>query len=169
MTKQTEQAIKVACAACNNPFTALTVKQKYCSDECKAEGKREANRRFYAVHGSSKADPKNQARTLIEQYLWALTGENIADGWTGDAASVAFQRRTSLAEEKLKPMMNADARRLLDEIERLTLMLNIKALARGKHADLSTIEHSEQSLREAIARALDGLAETMARTEAGAA
>jgi len=165
MNTKTEQATgHVECSICKTLFAPLNLKQKYCSDECKAEGKREANRRFYAVHGSSKADPKNQARTLIEQYLWAKTGETLANGWTG-GAGVAFTRRTAAQFEKLEPM-NADAKRLLVDAEKLVVMLNVRALCNGRHTGLMTIEQSEQTLREALAVAVDGLAESMTKTEA---
>ena len=94
-TKTTKTADQIECGICKSLFVPLNAKTKYCSDECKAEGKREANRRFYAVHGTNKADPKNQIRTQIEQYLWARTGEVLANGWTG-GAGVAFGRRTAM-------------------------------------------------------------------------
>jgi hypothetical protein len=141
-------------------FVPANAKTKYCSDECKAEGKREANRRFYQVHGSAKADPKNQMRTQIEQYFWARTGETLANGWTG-GAGVAFSRRTAALFEKLEPTMTADAKRLLADAQKLVVMLNVRALCNGKHKDLTTIEQSEQSLREALAVAVEGLAVAM--------
>lgn len=168
MTKQIESTSPHECAVCGSPFIGTTLKAKYCSDECKAEGKREANRRFYAVHGSSKADPKNQVRTLIEQYLWARTGQTLAEGWTGNGAGVAFDRRTAAQYEKLGSL-NADAKRLMADAEKLAVMLNVRALCNGKHADLTTIEQSEQTLREALAVAIDALAETTTKTEAKAA
>jgi hypothetical protein len=161
-TKTEQTAGQIECGICKTLFAPLNLKQKYCSDECKAEGKREANRRFYAVHGSSKADPKNQMRTQIEQYLWARTGEMLADGWTG-GAGVAFERRTAMQFAKLETMMNADTKRLLADVQKLVVMLNVRALCNGKHADLTTIEQSEQTLREALAVAVDGLAESMTK------
>ncbi|MGF6957986.1 hypothetical protein [Paraburkholderia youngii] len=160
-TKDIEAQATHTCAACGNPFIGNTVTAKYCSDECKAEGKREANRRFYKVHGSGKADPKNQARVHVEQYLWAATGELLANGWTG-GAGVAFARRTAAAAEKIVPMLNADAKRLLADVQRLVTMLNVKALCVGTFADLTTIEQDEDTLREALAVAVDGLAAAIA-------
>jgi len=154
---------QIECGICKTLFAPLNLKQKYCSDECKAEGKREANRRFYAVHGSSKADPKNQMRVLIEQYLWARTGQTLANGWTG-GAGVAFERRTAAQFEKLEPSMNADAKRLLADAEKLVVMLNVRALCNGRHKELTTIGESEQTLREALAVAIDGLAGSMTKT-----
>ncbi|MFL9933630.1 hypothetical protein P0D88_31540 [Paraburkholderia sp. RL18-103-BIB-C] len=157
-TTKTEQvAGHIECGICKTLFAPLNLKQKYCSDECKAEGKREANRRFYAVHGTSKADPKNQTRSLIEQYLWARTGQTLANGWTG-GAGVAFSRRTDAQFAKIAPLMTADAKRLLADAEKLVVMLNVRALCNGKHKELTTIEQSEQTLREALAVAVDGLA-----------
>jgi predicted nucleic acid-binding Zn ribbon protein len=167
-TAKTEQvAGHIECGICKTLFAPLNLKQKYCSDECKAEAKREANRRFYRVHGTGKADPKNQVRTLVEQYLWARTGEMLADGWTG-GAGVGFARRTAMQFAKLEPLMNADAKHLLADAQKLVVMLNVRALCSGKQADLTTIEQSEQTLREALAVALDALAQTMtpANTEA---
>jgi hypothetical protein len=157
---ENDNALHIECAICKTMFQTLSTKQKYCSDECKAEGKREANRRFYAVHGTSKADPKNQMRVQIEQYFWARTGETLANGWTG-GAGVAFSRRTAVLFEKLEPTMTADAKRLLADAQKLVVMLNVRALCNGKHKDLTTIEQSEQSLREALAVAVDGLAVAM--------
>ncbi|MFM0224184.1 hypothetical protein [Paraburkholderia dipogonis] len=162
-----DKALRIECGVCKKTFSTLQAKQRYCSDECKAEGKREANRRFYRVHGSAKADPKNQARTLVEHYLWAGTGETLANGWTG-VVSMPSARRTEMQFAKLEPMLNADAKRLLADAQKLVVMLNVRALCNGRHADLTTVEQSEQSLREALAVALDGLAQTMTRTEAKA-
>ncbi|MGF6986523.1 hypothetical protein QFZ99_006064 [Paraburkholderia atlantica] len=153
----------IECAACGTAFEAVSPKAKYCRDECKAEGKREANRRFYRVHGSAKADPKNQARTLVEQYLWAKTGETLANGWTGGAGA-GFARRTEAAAAKIEPMLSADAKRLLRDAEQIAIMLNVKALCAGKKlADLTTLEQSEEALREALAVAVDGLAAALAQ------
>ena len=61
--------------------------------------------------------------------------------------------------------MNADAKRLLADAQKLVVMLNVRALCNGKHKDLTTIEQSEQSLREALAVAVDGLAVAMTQTD----
>jgi hypothetical protein len=165
MTKNIESIPTHECAICGNPFIGATPKAKYCGDECKLEARREANRRFYAVHGSGKANPKNQARTLVEQYLWAKTGETLANGWTGGAGGT-FSARTQAALDKIDPMLNADAKLLLRDAEQIAVMLNVKALCAGKKlADLTKLDQSEQTLREALAVALDGLASAMVPAE----
>jgi hypothetical protein len=167
MTKTNESPFTtITCGICNTPFEAVSAHAKYCCDGCKLEARREANRRFYRVHGSSKADPKNQARTLVERYLWAKTGETLANGGTG-GAGVAFARRTGSTFEKIEPMLaNADAKRLMRDAEQLVIMLNVRALCAGKKlADLTTLDDSEQTLRDALAVALDGLAAAMVPAE----
>lgn len=166
MTKQHDTtATTIECGICNTPFEPTTAHAKYCCDECKLEARREANRRFYKTHGSGKADAKNQARSLVEQYLWAKTGETLANGWTG-GAGVTFSRRTEAAFEKIDPMLDADAKRLLRDAEQIVIMLNVKALCVGKKlADLTTLDESEQTLRDALAVALDGLAAAMVPAE----
>jgi hypothetical protein len=163
-TKTTKTAGQIECGICKTHFAPLNTKQKYCSDECKAEAKREANRRFYAVHGGAKADPKNQMRAQIEQYLWARTGQTLAAGWTGNGAGLAFTRRTDAQLERLGSM-NADAKRLLADAEKIVVMLNVRALCNGRYKELTTIGQSEATLREALAVAIDGLAESMTNNE----
>lgn len=162
------KGLHMECGICKTMFSTLRAKQKYCSDECKAGAKREANRRFYRIHGMGKADPKNQARTVVEQYLWARTGETLANGWTG-AVNIASARRTAAQFAKIEPMLNADAKRLLADAQKLVVMLNVRALCNGRHADLTTVKQSEQSLRESLAVAVEALAVSMTKTEAKAA